>query len=71
MQTKAEEKRKGYTCIVWVEAPITRQMLAQIEHRSTSGQDVDETGEACIEVFDIYYRFDATFLFFSPAVLFD
>ena len=50
MQAKAEEKRKGYTCIVWVESPVTRDMLAQIERRSTSGQDVDEDGEACIEV---------------------
>ena len=50
MQTKAEEKRKGYACVVWSEREVTREMLAGLERRSTCGQDVDETGEACIEV---------------------
>ena len=51
MQTKAEEKRKGYCCVVWCEKPVTREMLARLEQLSTSGEMTDEeTGEACIEV---------------------
>ena len=50
MQTKAEEKRKGYCCVVWVERAIGREDLACIEKLSRDGSAVDETGEACIEV---------------------
>lgn len=50
MQEKAEEKKKGYTCVVWVERAIDKEMLAKIEALSTSGEFVDEDGEACIEV---------------------
>ena len=50
MQTKAEEKKKGYACIVWVEKVVTRDMLAEIESMSRSGYGVDEVGDACIEV---------------------
>ena len=61
MQTKAEEKRKGYCCVVWSERPLTRDMLTSLEQRSTSGGDVDETGEACIEV--MYCSFLSCFFF--------
>ena len=50
MQAKAEEKRKGYTCVVWAEREVTREMLAALERRSTEGPDVDDFGERCIEV---------------------
>jgi len=62
MQTKAEEKRKGYCCVVWSERPLTKDMLQSLEQRSTSGQDVDETGEACIEVSLSYF-----FLYYTAA----
>jgi hypothetical protein len=51
MQTKAEEKRKGYCCVVWVERAVTREDLRGIEALSRSGATRDETGEPCIEVY--------------------
>lgn len=50
MQTKAEEKRKGYCCVVWTERGVSREELKNIEVLSRSGAMRDETGEACIEV---------------------
>jgi hypothetical protein len=50
MQTKAEEKRKGYCCVVWVEREVTQEDLRGIGALSRSGATRDETGEPCIEV---------------------
>jgi hypothetical protein len=54
MQTKAEEKRKGYCCVVWAERAVTRADLDRVEALSREGTAVDEDGEACVEVRLVY-----------------
>jgi hypothetical protein len=56
MQTKAEEKRKGYCCVVWAERALTRADLDRVEALSREGNAVDEDGEACVEVNGLYFH---------------
>ncbi|KAJ1431001.1 hypothetical protein B484DRAFT_45470 [Ochromonadaceae sp. CCMP2298] len=50
MQTKAEEKRKGYRCVVWSEKAVTQSQLRELERLCSSGQTRDAEGDACIEL---------------------
>lgn len=49
MQEKAEEKRKGYCCVVWSADVIDRTKLKQLESLCTMNKD--EEGRSCLEVF--------------------
>lgn len=60
MQTKAEEKRKGYTCVVWASCVVTRSMLDELETLSRSGAHLDEMGEPCIEVGTVFCSAELT-----------
>lgn len=60
MQTKAEEKKKGYCCVVWVERAITVEDLRRVEELSRSGEARDEAGEACIVVSGHFLFVDCT-----------
>lgn len=48
MQVEAEEKRKGYCCLVFSERPVTREELADLS--SYCQLDQDEAGERCLAV---------------------
>lgn len=48
MQEKAEEKRKGYACVVWTAERVTRESLAQLARLCV--EDRDEDGVPCVEV---------------------
>lgn len=50
MQEKAEEKRKGYCCVVWRVDKIDRSKLKELEELCRSGMQRDEEGRPCIEV---------------------
>ncbi len=50
MQEKAEEKKKGYACVVWSADRIDRNKLRELEQLCLSGADRDEEGVPCIEV---------------------
>jgi tRNA pseudouridine synthase 10 len=53
MQTEAEEKKKGYACVVYVaNGSVTRERLQALEARSRSGEDNDEDGVPCLQVSD-------------------
>jgi hypothetical protein len=51
MQPKAEEKKKGYCCVVWCAEKLTNEMLLALEILANDGRTVDEHGHSCIEVF--------------------
>ncbi len=55
MQEKAEEKRKGYACVVWTADKVTDEKLSQLEGMCTSGATRDEDGISCIEVLTVCY----------------
>jgi tRNA U54 and U55 pseudouridine synthase Pus10 len=48
MQVEAEEKRKGYCCLVYCERVIAKEDLLQIEQASL--EDSDEEGVPCLQV---------------------
>ena len=50
MQAVAEEKRKGYTCLVWAERSVTRRDLQQLERRCNGFEQLDAEGLSCIQV---------------------
>jgi hypothetical protein len=51
MQSEAEEKKKGYSCVVYVQAGhVTREKLLALEQRCQDGQDLDEDGQVCLQV---------------------
>ncbi len=51
MQSEAEEKKKGYSCVVYVkEGNVTKERLQELEERSRDGQDIDEEGQVCLQV---------------------
>lgn len=50
MQAVAEDKRKGYTCLVWSERSVTRRDLQQLERRCNGCEQLDAEGSSCIQV---------------------
>ena len=50
MQKKAEEKKKGYCCVVWSERPVDRAALQAIENMAKNGHDRDEIGAPCLQI---------------------
>ena len=48
MQVEAEEKRKGYCCMVYTTSPLTPTKLRLLEEASK--RDVDEEGIPCLRV---------------------
>ena len=50
MQAVAEDKRKGYTCLVWSERSLTRRDLLQLERRCNGCEQLDAEGSSCIQV---------------------
>lgn len=48
MQLEAEEKKKGYCCLVYSTAPVTRAMLEVLE--GASNRDRDDDGTPCLKV---------------------
>jgi hypothetical protein len=48
MQVEAEEKKKGYCCLVYCEKFITPENLLLLEQASV--KDVDEEGVPCLQV---------------------
>lgn len=52
MQQLAEEKKKGYCCLVWTEKSITQEDLNYLGSISSSihGIDIDEDGRHCLKV---------------------
>jgi tRNA U54 and U55 pseudouridine synthase Pus10 len=50
MQAVAEDKRKGYTCLVWSERSLTRRDLQQLERRCNGCEQLDAEGSSCIQV---------------------
>eukprot|EP01038_Epipyxis_sp_PR26KG_P016414 gene16414-22382_t len=48
MQEKAEEKKKGYSCVVWSSIPINKNVLKSIEMMSNNNKD--DEGEDCLEI---------------------
>lgn len=50
MQKKAEEKKKGYCCVVWSQLPIDREKLLTIEKMTSEGSDKDDDGITCLQI---------------------
>lgn len=50
MQIKAEEKKKGYACVVWVERSISSKDIENLESWIGSIGKVDEEMNPCLHV---------------------
>lgn len=50
MQAVAEDKRKGYTCLVWSERSLAPRDLQQLERRCNGCEQLDAEGSSCIQV---------------------
>jgi hypothetical protein len=62
MQKKAEEKRKGYCCVVWLEKKIEKKEFLEIFKKIENS--VDDDGQKCLQVFNLYFYFVFFFIFF-------
>lgn len=54
MQTKAEEKRKAYTCLVYTRDAITKETLNKLENEISLKGETDPDGLPCLKV--IYFN---------------
>lgn len=57
MQTKAEEKRKAYTCLVYTKDPITKVTLLKLENEIEKRNEKDPDGLPCLKVIFYYSTF--------------